>query len=167
MCDQILRLYEKSFQKMRQASEQSHNGHWDSKMTSGANCPECIRANGLRKEADDIFGEAVRLRKKRILGGVVMDEEKEYTISDDIDLLMRKTNAAMKLRDLAIKLPFGYRKARKAATDFEQFKIAFWRKVLAVYPELKGKALRYDELSKKVIIKDSQPASADSASLRG
>jgi hypothetical protein len=32
---------------MRHATMQSHNGHWDPTMRSGAGCPECIRS---RKE---------------------------------------------------------------------------------------------------------------------
>ena len=41
----------------RQASYQSHSGHWDSTMQGGKGCPECIRANDLRKEADELMDQ--------------------------------------------------------------------------------------------------------------
>lgn len=40
----------------REASIQSHSGHWDREMTHGLNCPVCQRARELRKEADAILG---------------------------------------------------------------------------------------------------------------
>ena len=33
------------------ASLPNHTGHWDSRGTSGANCPECLRARELREQA--------------------------------------------------------------------------------------------------------------------
>ncbi len=42
-------------QMYRVASIQSHGGHWDRKQTGGANCPECLRASELRREADALM----------------------------------------------------------------------------------------------------------------
>lgn len=39
----------------REASYQSHNGHWDKEGTHGVNCPECIRARALREKAEAIL----------------------------------------------------------------------------------------------------------------
>ena len=64
MCKQVMELYEQAFLKMRKASFQSHNGHWDMQGTGGANCPECIRAREYRIEADGIFDKAQALAKK-------------------------------------------------------------------------------------------------------
>jgi len=68
----------------------------------------------------------------------------KYPISDDIALLKEKENAAKKIVEMAIKLPFGYRKAFRAATDAEKFNRLFWKRVVNVYPVLKGKRLVYD-----------------------
>lgn len=82
------------------------------------------------------------------------EERKEYPISDDIALLHDKSIACKKLRDLAIKLPFGYWKARKAATDSEYFKRIFWKKVRRIYPELDDYHLKYYSYKQVIIIKE-------------
>lgn len=41
----------------KNASYQSHNGHWDMTMQGGAGCPECIRARELRVKADEILAK--------------------------------------------------------------------------------------------------------------
>lgn len=88
--------------------------------------------------------------------------KKTYAVSDDIDLLSSKITAAIDLRDLAVKLPFGYRKARKAAIDVQNFRKIFWRRVFDIYPELRGKALDYDGIAKEIIIKTAnQPLDSD------
>ena len=61
MCKQVNDLYERAFQKMREASMQDHHNHFDWQGTFGANCPECIRSRKLRKEADEIFSRAQKL----------------------------------------------------------------------------------------------------------
>ena len=63
MCKQVVEFYEEAFSKMREASFQSHSGHWDMEGTGGKNCPECIRANKLRHEADALFDRARNLYK--------------------------------------------------------------------------------------------------------
>jgi len=50
----------KAFLLMRDASFQSHSGHWDKEGTGGRNCPECIRSRELREEADMMFAEALK-----------------------------------------------------------------------------------------------------------
>jgi len=40
---------------LRDASIQSHSGHWDPQGTYGANCPECRRAHKLRNSANEIL----------------------------------------------------------------------------------------------------------------
>lgn len=46
--EQALELY-------KQASYQSHTGHWDKTMQHGAGCPECIRARELREQAQQVL----------------------------------------------------------------------------------------------------------------
>ena len=53
-------LLEAVIRKLRDASYQNHNGHWDTKGTYGANCPECIRARRLAGEADELYQRAQR-----------------------------------------------------------------------------------------------------------
>jgi len=47
-----VRQLEEALKLYREASFQSHSGHWDKTGGSGTGCPECIRANGLREQAD-------------------------------------------------------------------------------------------------------------------
>ncbi len=42
----------KACELYRQASIQSHSGHWDPTRRVGAGCPECDRASQLRSEAE-------------------------------------------------------------------------------------------------------------------
>ena len=55
MNEQLIRA---AFYKMREASFQSHNGHWDMTGGAGSGCPECVRAGKLREEADSMFHSA-------------------------------------------------------------------------------------------------------------
>jgi hypothetical protein len=47
-----------AYRLAREASFQSHPGHWDRTGQSGTGCPECIRASRLRDEAHKLFKEA-------------------------------------------------------------------------------------------------------------
>ncbi|MBF0102060.1 MAG: hypothetical protein HQK77_14250 [Desulfobacterales bacterium] len=59
--DEHFKILKDAFLKMREASFQSHTGHWDKEGTGGINCPECIRASELRKEADEKWSIGERL----------------------------------------------------------------------------------------------------------
>ena len=48
----------------REASFQSHAGHWDSSGTGGANCQECIRARRLRSQADKLLDDLLEEEEK-------------------------------------------------------------------------------------------------------
>lgn len=48
-----------AFKKMRAAAFQSHTEHWDRTGQSGLGCPECIKADKLRTEAEALFDEAL------------------------------------------------------------------------------------------------------------
>jgi hypothetical protein len=52
-----LRILLKVIGLLKEASNQSHNGHWDKEGNSGRTCPECIRARELRDKADKLLGE--------------------------------------------------------------------------------------------------------------
>lgn len=52
----IARLRE-ALELYKNASYQSHNGHWDMTMQGGVGCPECIRARELRVKADEILAK--------------------------------------------------------------------------------------------------------------
>ena len=82
--------------------------------------------------------------------------KKEYPISDDIMVLFYKHEAAKTLRDLAIKMPFGYKKALRAATDSIRFLDLFWKQIYQVYPELKSYRLKYDPERQVVSIADEK-----------
>jgi hypothetical protein len=53
-----VQLMIQAYSLMKQATFQSHTGHWDHKGTCGANCYECKRADELRNEADRLFEES-------------------------------------------------------------------------------------------------------------
>jgi len=59
--NQTIESLKKAYKTLREASFQSHDGHWDPEGTHGQNCPECIRARKIRQEADEIFDSAVSL----------------------------------------------------------------------------------------------------------
>lgn len=59
--DEHFKLLKEAFLIMKNASYQSHTGHWDIQGTHGANCPECLRANQLRKEASEKWAAGERL----------------------------------------------------------------------------------------------------------
>jgi hypothetical protein len=61
---EILKKLEGAFSLMRDASFQSHGGHWDSEGTGGKNCPECLRARELRNEATEAFYKEFDLFEK-------------------------------------------------------------------------------------------------------
>ncbi len=48
-------LLEAAIDKLRQASFQSHNGHFDMTRQGGRGCPECIRARKLRDQAEELL----------------------------------------------------------------------------------------------------------------
>lgn len=47
--------YKEACKLYREASIQSHNGHWDGTMRGGLGCPECLRAKELRQRADKLL----------------------------------------------------------------------------------------------------------------
>jgi len=72
-----------------------------------------------------------------------MNKKNEYTIPEEVALLMRKAEALKGLRDIYIKIPFGFKKARRCAIDHENYRARFWLKTIELYPELKGRKLSF------------------------
>ena len=56
---------------------------------------------------------------------------------------MDKVFAYEELRDGYVKVPFGFRKARRCAINAVKFRRIFWEKIVEIYPELKNASLRY------------------------
>ena len=52
-------LLTKACRMYREATFQSHSGHWDKTMQHGLGCEECIRAHKLREQADKMFHDAM------------------------------------------------------------------------------------------------------------
>ena len=61
----------KAAQLYREASIQDHAAHWDSKQTGGANCPACLRASELRREADALVDIANAPRERTAVAGTL------------------------------------------------------------------------------------------------
>ena len=70
-----------------------------------------------------------------------MDKLKKYPIPEEIVEFIHKSEAMWGLRDVYAKIPFGFSKAKKCALESEVCRTKFWRKVVEIYPELKGKKL--------------------------
>jgi len=73
-----------------------------------------------------------------------MKNKKEYELPEVIKQLQDKRVGLIKLRELYIRLPFGYKKAVKCSQDTETTRRYFWESVFNLYPELKGKHISYD-----------------------
>jgi len=83
------------------------------------------------------------------------EEKREYPVSDDIAEYFISYEAALELRDKALNMPFGYRKALKASKDIVKNQRIFWKKVRQVYPELKDKSLDYNRVKQTISVQES------------
>lgn len=61
----------------------------------------------------------------------------ELTVPKEIDSLAAEAAAMKQMRDIYVKLPFGYRRATKAAKEAEILVRSFWQKLYVLYPEVK------------------------------
>lgn len=82
--------------------------------------------------------------------------QKEYPINNEMYEVISKALAAKRVRDLAIRLPGGYQKAKKAVHEHEKLKVQFWNMVRNVWPELDGKNLAYFHDARCVRIKEEK-----------
>lgn len=73
------------------------------------------------------------------------EAEKRYPIPAEIQELDNKKRAHEELRDLYVKLPFGFKKAMKCAILAEKYKKEYWAAIRDLYPELQRCGLRADE----------------------
>ena len=63
--DPVIKILIEAYTKAREASFQSHTGHWNREQPDGTTaCSECIRSRALRKEAEDLFDRAMKLREQ-------------------------------------------------------------------------------------------------------
>ncbi|MDY6895011.1 MAG: hypothetical protein SVO01_06295, partial [Thermotogota bacterium] len=62
---------------------------------------------------------------------------------EDLAKLMDRAIAYEIVSDKYTRRPFGLRKAIKLAVKMNALKRKFWKRVYELYPELKGKNLRY------------------------
>jgi hypothetical protein len=78
----------------------------------------------------------------------------EYTVPKEIDEILSEAESLLIMRDLYVKLPFGYRKAVKCAKQSEILRREFWRKLYALYPlELSEGSWTYHPYTLKIIRK--------------
>ena len=61
---------------------------------------------------------------------------KTYPIPQEVADIMVKSYALNNLRDTYAKLPFGFKKAARAAIEAEKFRVEFWNKVYKIYPKI-------------------------------
>lgn len=77
---------------------------------------------------------------------------KKYEIPQELVEISLKSNAAGVLGQWYVKMPFGYKKAKKSFENQALLNNEFWQKVYALYPDLKGSALRLDAHERAVYI---------------
>lgn len=71
---------------------------------------------------------------------------KDYPINDELAAIFDKSAAAMAIRDICVRLPFGYKRALRAARDEIYFERLFWKNVRELYrKDLYDKRLEYDQ----------------------
>ena len=83
--------------------------------------------------------------------GGVMDEKK-YDISQEIIDLFIESMVLSNLRDRYMRLPFGYKKAKRSAIEDRKASNKAWDMIYDVYPELRGKSLSFSMNDYKVKI---------------
>lgn len=69
---------------------------------------------------------------------------KEYPVGNELAKLHEEYKALRDLRNCYVKLPFGYKRARKAAIEAQLKLQDFWLGFSVLYPEIpKGQTLAY------------------------
>jgi len=86
---------------------------------------------------------------------------KEYPVGNEIAELFENHYAAKNLRDTAIKLPFGYKKAFRASQAMEKYYKKAWEKIEHLYPELKKYDLRYYRNSQTLSVRANEEKSKE------
>ena len=71
---------------------------------------------------------------------------KDYTVPGEVASVWIECTALLRLRDVYAKLPFGYKKAKRAGLEAQNARSKFWRMIRGLYPdELADKVLHYDD----------------------
>ena len=77
---------------------------------------------------------------------------KEYRIPEELQKVYNDFIALQSLRDDYIENNKSYEKAEKAATNANNKRMEFWRKIRTLYPELEDKAIQYKPEKGVIII---------------
>lgn len=76
---------------------------------------------------------------------------KTHKVPEEVMEFMYKWKGAARLRDIYVKLPFGFKKARKCAREAVRNETTFWDEIKVLYPELRGKFIRVVDKEVSVI----------------
>lgn len=68
-----------------------------------------------------------------------MNELNEYPVPDEIAVFFFESIALEDVRNRYIRMPFGYKKAVKAAVGARKSGAAFWQAIYTLYPEINAK----------------------------
>lgn len=74
-----------------------------------------------------------------------MGSKEKYEVTDEIADMFNKFLAIQELRDLYIKVPFGFKKAKRCALEAQECRSQFWQMVRELYPELSGYDVKYNQ----------------------
>jgi len=83
-----------------------------------------------------------------------MTNKERYDVPQELIDISLKAEAIGSLGRCYVKMPFGYKKAKKSFIN--QFKLnnEFWQKVYGLYPQLENRSLRLDAVHKSVFINE-------------
>lgn len=92
-------------------------------------------------------------------------KNKLYSVPDELVEVEIEYQAAVELRNIYAKRPFGYKKALRASADAVRSRDEFWRKIRELYPELasffdifEDKYIKYDGVRKVIYEIDKKDA---------
>jgi hypothetical protein len=84
---------------------------------------------------------------------VSKEKVKEYAVPEEVIILFVDAEALLGLRDQYAKNDNGFRKSKKVAKEANRLFTKFWRKTMAMYPELQGKPLIVNKHKNCVIVR--------------
>lgn len=67
----------------------------------------------------------------------------KHELQPEVTKFINEYFGLIRLRDVYVKLPFGFKKAKKCAIGAEKAREKFWRKVRELYPELADHEITY------------------------
>jgi len=88
---------------------------------------------------------------------LIVGENMEYDVPEELAAFMDKKFAYDELRNLCVKAPFGFRRAKKCAVKAQYYDRKFWTGFYEIYPKAAKGALSYSQSTQKVSVITPEP----------